>query len=70
MIMCTLLSMVYGLCKPCGLTRATSTCFKETALLFNLHLSCFANFILCPTDKYMFKVNDKKLDYSVNVFKS
>ena len=26
----------------------------------NLHLSCFVDFILFPTDKYMFKVNDKK----------
>ena len=56
-IICTLLSLVYGLCKPCWLTHVTCTCFKETALLFNVHLSCFVNFILCPTDKYMFKVN-------------
>ena len=48
---------VYGLFKPCWLTHATCTCFKETALLFNVHLSCFVNFILCSTDKYMFKVN-------------
>ena len=48
---------VYGLFKPCWLTHATWTYFKETALLFNLHLSCLVNFILCPTDKYMFKVN-------------
>ena len=48
---------VYGFFKPCWLTHATCTCFKETALLFNVHLSCFVNFILCPTDKYMFKVN-------------
>ena len=37
-----------------------ATYFKETALLFNLHLSCFVDFILCPTDKYMFKVNIEK----------
>ena len=41
---------VYGLFKPCWLTHATCTCFKETALLFNVHLSYFVNFILCPTD--------------------
>ena len=71
MIMCTLLSMVYGLCKPCRLTHVTkditslmlhvATCFKETALLFNVHLSFFVDFILCPTDKYMSKVNNKKI---------
>ena len=48
---------VSGLFKPCRLTHATCTCFKETALLFNVHLSCLVNFILCPTDKYTFKVN-------------
>ena len=32
-------------------------CFKKTALLFNVHLSCLVNFFLCPADKYMFKVN-------------
>ena len=31
--------------------------FKETAPLFNVHLSCLVSFILCPTDKYKFKVN-------------
>ena len=36
-------------------------CFKETALLFNVHLSCFVDFILCPTNKYMFKVSNKKI---------
>ena len=71
MIMCTLLSMVYGLFKPCRLTHVTkditslmlhvATCFKETALLFNVHLSFFVDFILCPTDKYMSKVNNKKI---------
>ena len=48
---------VYGLFKPCWHIHVTCTCFKETALLLNVHLSCFVNFILCPTDKYMFKVN-------------
>ena len=61
MIMCTLLSMVYRLFKPCCFTHVTGTCFKETALFFNVHLSCFVDFILCPTDKYMFKVNNKKI---------
>ena len=61
MIMCTLLSVIHGLFKLCWLTPATCTCFKETALLFNVHLNCFVNFILCPTDKYMFKVNNEKI---------
>ena len=33
----------------------------ETALFFNVHLSCFVDFILRPTNKYMFKVNNKKI---------
>ena len=38
--------------------------------MFNVHLSCFVDFILCPTDKYMFKVKDKKnLINLLNVFK-
>ena len=61
MIICTLLSMVYGLFKPCWLTHVTCTCFKEAALFFNVHLSCFVDFILCPTDQHMFKVNNKKV---------
>ena len=61
MIMCALLLIVYRLCKTCWLAHVTYTCFKETALLFNVHLSCFTNFILCPTDKYIFKVNNKKI---------
>ena len=60
MIMCTLLSMVYRSFKPC-FTHITGICFKETVLVFNVHLSCFVDFILCPTDKYMFKVNNKKI---------
>ena len=67
MIMCALLSMVCGLIKPCWLTHFTCTCFKETTILFNVHLSCFVDFIPCPTDKYMFKVNNKKIDSSVSV---
>ena len=68
--MCTLLSMVYRF-KPCRLAHVTedivslmlhvATCFKETALLFNVHLRFFADFILCQTDKYMSKVNNKKI---------
>ena len=68
MIMCTLLSMVYGSFKPC-FTHITSMCFKETVLVFNVHLSCFVDFILCPTDKYMFKVNNKKNWINMHVFK-
>ena len=56
-----LFSMVYGLFKPCCFTHVTGTCFKETALFFNVHLSCFVDFILCPTDKYMFKVSNRKI---------
>ena len=51
----------YVLIKPCWLTHATCTCFKETALLLNGHLSYIVNFIMCLTDKYMFEV--KKLDF-------
>ena len=29
--------------------------------MFDVCLICFVNFILCPTDKYMFKVNNKKI---------
>ena len=61
LIMCALFSMVYGLFKPCWLIDVSCTCFKETTPLFNVHLSCFVDFILCPTDKYMFKVKDKKI---------
>ena len=71
MIMCTLLSMVYGLFKPCRLTHDTkditslmlhvAACFKETVLLFNVHLSFFVDSILCQTDKYMSKVNNKQI---------
>ena len=35
--------------------------FKETTPLFNVHLSFLVDFILCPTDKCMFKVNNKKI---------
>ena len=63
MIMCTLLSMVYGLLKRCWLTHATCTCFKETPLLFNVQLSCLVNFILCSADKNMFKINNEKMRF-------
>ena len=69
MIMCTLLSMDYELFKPCCFTHVTGTCFKETALFFNVHLSCFVDFILCLTDKYMFKVNNKKNQINMHAFK-
>ena len=71
MIMCTLLSKVYGLFKPYQLTHDTkditslmlhvAKCFKETVLLFNVHLSFFVDFILCQTDKYISTVNNKKI---------
>ena len=70
MIMCTLLSMVYGLSKPCRLTHVTkditslmlqaATCFKETAQLFNVHL---VDFILCAQlTNTCPKLTIKKLD--------
>ena len=69
MIMCTLFSMFYGLFKPFWII-VSCTCFKETTPLFNVHLSCFVGFILCPTDKYMLKVNKKKnLINLLNIFK-
>ena len=40
-------------------THVICTCFKETVLLFNVHLSYFADFTLCPTGK--FKINCLKL---------
>ena len=49
MIMRTLLSMVYRLFNPCWLTHASCICFKETALLFNVYLSWFVDFILCSS---------------------
>ena len=38
-----------------------ATCFKETALLFNAHLICFVDFILCRTNTCS-KVPIKNLD--------
>ena len=34
---------------------------KKLPLLFNLHLYCFVDFIWCPTEKYMLKVNNKRV---------
>ena len=45
----------------CYLNHIDLLCLKKTTLLFNVHLSCFADFIQCPTDEYMFKVNNKKI---------
>ena len=57
-----LLDKAQWLYKPCWLVDVSSTYFKETTTpLFNVHLSCFVDFILWPTDKYMFKVNIKKI---------
>ena len=61
MTMRTLLSMIYRLFKPYWLTHVTCTWFKDTTLLFNVHLRFLVDFILCPTDKYMFKINNKKV---------
>ena len=52
--------MAYGLFKPCCFTRVTGTCFKETALFFNEHLSYFVDFILCHV-QYMLEVINKKI---------
>ena len=30
--------------------------------MFNVYLRCFVDFILCPADKHMFKINNKKID--------
>ena len=72
MIMCTLLSIVYGLFKPCLLTHVTkditslmlhvATRFKETALLFNVDLSFFMDFILAQLTNTCPKLTIKKLD--------
>ena len=51
----------YRLFKPYWLSHVTCTCFKETSVQFNAHLSCFVDFIMCPTGKYMFKVNNRKI---------
>ena len=59
--MWTLLSMVCVLFKPCWLTQITCTCFKATALLLNVHWRCFVDFILCLTEQYMFKGNNKRI---------
>ena len=60
MIMCTLLSMVYELFKPCRLTHDTKD-IGYTVLLFNVHLSFFVDSILHQTEKYMSKVNNKQI---------
>ena len=60
MIMGTLLSMVYRLFKL-DLLRSYVHVFKETTPLFNVNLSLFVDFILCPTDKMLFKVKNKKI---------
>ena len=63
MIMSTLLSMVYGLFKLCRLTHDTrditslmlhvATCFKETVLLFNMHLKFFVVSILILSSLFL-----------------
>ena len=61
MIICAVLLMFYRLFNLCCFTHVTGTCFKETALFFNVQLSCFVDFLLCPTNKYKCKVNNKKI---------
>ena len=54
--------MAYGLFfKPCCFSHVTGTCFKETVLFFNVHLTSLVGFILRPTDKSMLKVNNNKI---------
>ena len=60
MIMCTLLWMFYDL-RMIPRMLHVATCFKEIVLLFNVHLSFFVDSILCQTDKYMSKVNNKQI---------
>ena len=61
MMTCLLLSMVYVFFKPSWLTHVTCICCKENAVLLNLHLRYFVDFILCPNEQYMFKVNHKRI---------
>ena len=35
--------------------------YGDFEISIRVHLSCFVDFILCPTDKYMFKVNNEKV---------
>ena len=70
MIMCTLLLMIYRLLKLYCLTHVTFTWLKETTLLFNVHLRFLVDIILYLADKYMFKVDDKKLDKSAECVQS
>ena len=70
MIMCTLLLMIYRLLKLYCLTRVTFTWLKETTLLFNVHLRFLVDIILYLADKYMFKVDNKKLDKSAECVQS
>ena len=35
--------------------------YGDFEISIRVHLSCFVDFILCPTDKYMFKVNNEKI---------
>ena len=60
--MYTLLSMIYRLFNLAVLLMSQVHVLKKLPYFFNVHLGCFVDFILWPTDKYMFKVNDKKID--------
>ena len=35
--------------------------YGDFEINIRVHLSCFVDFILCPTGKYMFKVNNEKI---------
>ena len=54
--------MVYRLFNLAVLLMSQVHVLKKLPYFFNVHLSCFVDFILWPTDKYMFKVNNKKID--------
>ena len=53
--------MVYGLFKPCYFTHVTGTCFKETALFFNGHLSWFEDFICAQLTNTCSELTIKKI---------
>ena len=53
MIVGTLFSVVYELFKGCWFAMSHVHVLKKLPY-------CFLDFFLCPTDKYMFKVNNNK----------
>ena len=58
MIICTSLLMIYRLIEPYRLISHVLN--KLSYCLFNVHLNCFVDFILFPTDKSCSKITVKK----------